>query len=573
VFRLIGPARARLARRRLSARPRVGPRRPAAGSGTHAAELADLITAWGVPDEARSRPRAERLLSGHLDLLGRSLRLEEIDWTGRPHSHLWTYHLHYFDYAVDLAWAHRRGAGPAAAGLVARLCGEWLERTPPFRGDGWDPYPTSVRLANWARARLLLGTALDPAVAAEMDRSIALQTEWVGANLEYHLLGNHLLKNIRALSWGGAYGAGDRGGHWRQRAYDLLLRQALDQFLTDGVHHERSSMYHAAALADVLEAFALLRPYGMPLPEGLAERLALGLQFAADMTRKDGTLHLFQDSVERAAPGIGYLRRAAASAGIAVDPPVGSEPGPGARVYPEGRYFMFLDADAGERLIVDGGAPGPAHQPGHAHCGALGFTLDFRDAPVVVDPGVHGYEGDRFRAYSRSTAAHSTVRIGGGEQSEMWATFRVARRARVRSAMAAADGARWLFQGECSPYHSPGAVHARRIQRVAPGEWRVTDRVDGADGARMESFLHLHPRFQVRPRDGGFIAEAADCRVGIEPFGWEEARVARGEETPPLGWYFPDFGRAEAAPVLVFTRAAGPGDSGYRLRCQDARAA
>ena len=35
--------------------------------------------------------------------------LATLDWGGSPVSPLWTYHLHYLDWAVDLAWARISG--------------------------------------------------------------------------------------------------------------------------------------------------------------------------------------------------------------------------------------------------------------------------------------------------------------------------------------------------------------------------------------------------------------------------------------------------------------------------------
>jgi uncharacterized heparinase superfamily protein len=90
--------------------------------------------------------------------------------------------------------------------------------------------------------------------------------------------------------------------------------------------------------------------------------------------------------------------------------------------------------DANERVVVDAGPPSATYNTAHAHCDLLSYELWLRGRPLFVDSGVHGYDGDKFREYARSTRAHNTVVFDGREQSEVWATFRMGARARVLKA-------------------------------------------------------------------------------------------------------------------------------------------
>mgnify|MGYP001118904895 CR=1 FL=1 len=47
----------------------------------------------------------------------------------------------------------------------------------------------------------------------------------------------------------------------------------------------------------------------------------------------------------------------------------------------------------------------------------------------LTDTGVYHYRESAERRYSRSTEAHNTIEIDGAEQSEVWKSFRVGRRA------------------------------------------------------------------------------------------------------------------------------------------------
>src|SRR5437868_5853801 len=109
------------------------------------------------------------------------------DWNGLGRARLWLYNLHYFD---DL-----RAQGAADRLQWHRdLIGRWLVENPPTTGNGWEPYPTSLRIVNWI-AWALAGNDLGAAAL----ESLAIQARVLSATLEFHLLGNHLLANAKAL--------------------------------------------------------------------------------------------------------------------------------------------------------------------------------------------------------------------------------------------------------------------------------------------------------------------------------------------------------------------------------------
>ena len=73
--------------------------------------------------------------------------LPDIGWQGDGKSALWRYNQHYFDWLGSAA----ARAAPAA---FAAMTEAWMAANPPAAGPGWDPYPTSLRIVNWAKAQL-----------------------------------------------------------------------------------------------------------------------------------------------------------------------------------------------------------------------------------------------------------------------------------------------------------------------------------------------------------------------------------------------------------------------------------
>ncbi len=513
--------------------------------------------------------RGHAVVEGRFAFLNHEETFGELDWSRRHVSHLWSYNLHYFDYALDLARAFGATGEERYVRRFEELALGWVRGTDPGRGDGWEPYAIPLRVVNWIYALLLLGDAVRPEARKELEGSLAAQLPFLERRLEYHILANHLQKNFKALAVGGLFFQGPAAERWLRKGERGSWRELFEQVLPDGAQYERSPMYHAIATADYLELISLFRQAGRPVPPEAAVRVEAMVDAMGILTRPDGSLHLFNDAANGIAPeraDVDALARAVLGRGV---------PSPeGLVALPDAGYWGVVDAAAGTRLLVDAGDPGPRYQPGHAHCDLLSFELDLAGRRFAVDAGVHGYDGDPYREYVRSTRAHNTVMIGDREQAEVWATFRMARRPRKITGRAVLDGAELRFEGSYRPYHHRRATHVRRIEGRA-GRWRVTDRVDGAPGARLKSFLHLHPDWTVERAGGRLLARTRDAVgaggsgaavVAIQPFGMDALRIVEGEMDPVQGWHCPEFGKALPSPALELTVERNDGrEAGWEI--------
>lgn len=545
---------------------------------TFRAVFANSFAHLNVPLEQYEK-RLVDLQSQRFTLLNRRLELAPLDWNRRYESHLWNYQLHYFNYAVWCARAFVERGDAAAMRGCQNLIESWLREARVGRSDGWDAYPVSLRVVNWIYAYALVAeTYPDQSFLARWRASIHQQLDFLSRHLEYHLLANHLLKNVKALLIGGLF-----FGHeaWLRKGEQLLWRELNEQVLRDGGHYERAPMYHAIALADGLECLALLKAADRQISneEAMTERLRAMAGFLEAMSYADGTLALFNDSAnsEEARPG----PILAAAQGI-----VGYRVGQHPAAFPQTGYYLWSSPDNQEKIIVDAGEPAIGYNMAHAHCDLLSYELRLGGRPFIVDTGVHGYGGDRFRHYCRSTWAHNTVAIFGGEQSEIWGTFRVARRAEFVRAQASGAEQQWAFAGAYRPSHNSQLLHERRIRREANGDWLIEDVIHSpyAGGHNAWSFIHLHPEVAVYERAGNSVVEChQEGRVVlIEPFGDApvqpralfERSAHESEYFPDLngqrvqsGWYFPDFGVAQTAMMLRFYYLVAPGQPfGYRIR-------
>jgi uncharacterized heparinase superfamily protein len=516
------------------------------------------IVEWPTATDAVAR--ADRVLEGEFRFLNHTEHLSDIDWRRRYNSHLWSYNLHYFDYAFDLACAWCATGDSRYCDRFVELALSWIDGTDPGRGDGWEPYAVSLRLVNWIYALLLFGDALGPFAHRRIETSLAAQAEFLSRRLELHILANHLQKNLKALALAGLYFEGTTAARWLRDGSRGVWRELMEQVLPDGVQYERSPMYHAIALSDFLEVALLERALDRAIPDDTLARLREMATCTPLLGRPDGTLHLFNDAANGIAPDRTWIMAMAGRLFGALPAPT-----PGPFELSDAGYYGWRSTDTSEALIVDCGEPGPSYQPAHAHCDILSFELDLGGRPIIVDSGVSGYDTDRLREYVRSTRAHNTVMVAGREQSEVWGTFRVARRARPGAVRQHGDSYTYRFEASCMPFWSGSVRHHRRIER-AGGGWIITDRIEGGAGDRIDSFIHIHPELTVSQDGSIYMLSDQELYARITVFGIDRVRVLRGESDPAQGWYCPEFGVSLPAATLQLTVDHNQGQEfGYRI--------
>jgi len=295
----------------------------------------------------------------------------------------------------------------------------WISGNPVGLGNGWDSYPTSLRIVNWIKWALS-GNRL----SSEISQNLAIQARYLRRRLEVHLLGNHLFANAKALVFAGLFFCGVEADRWLSKGLNILSREIPEQILPDGGHFERSPMYHAIILEDILDMVNILQTYGHRIPDGWLKKVDKMLYWLSGMNHPDGDIALLNDAAFGIAPKLAGLHAYAGCLGVETCK------------LPVSRYTHFVEtgyvrSQQGQAVAFFDVAPiGPDYLPGHAHADSLSFELSLFGQRVIVDSGTscYGLSGERLR--QRGTAAHNTVTINGENSSEVWGGFRVARRAK-----------------------------------------------------------------------------------------------------------------------------------------------
>lgn len=405
------------------------------------------------------------------------------DWNNESPSKLWVYNLHYFEDLLS-------NNAEAKRNFHLQLLSSWVHENPVGYGNGWEPYPTSLRIVNILKA-WLGGLELDQKLLS----SVFTQASFLTNDLERHLLGNHYFVNLKALLFAGVIFENIR---WLSIAEKGLLFEIPEQILEDGANFELSPMYHSLMLVDMLDMFNLSRAYPTQVSSEVASLLEdyipKMLMFMEAMAHPDGGVSLFNDSVDGIAPTKAKIETYAEKLGFEINPLDSSKP----RIIDNANSGYICATTAGHKLIFDASLVGPDYIPGHAHADTLSFEMSVGCERVFVNTGISEYGLTENRINQRKTRSHNTVEVDGKDSSEVWSSFRVANRAFIASRSAEiVDGYSVLMQAKHDGYKTRlgGCLHTRKILLSAK-HLTITDSLDGAFKSAKSRFF-IHPELVV----------------------------------------------------------------------------
>jgi uncharacterized heparinase superfamily protein len=448
---------------------------------------------------------------------------------------LWQFHFGYHDYLLALL-----SRDVAELDRAVRFALDWdaafALHLPGARRSAWHPYVLSIRIESWVR---LHGLAIAHGCPPNDPRLLALaggvehMTAVLLGNLEKGTMANHLLRNIKALVFAGLFLDSETGSSARRIGMRLLDRELREQILDDGCHFERSPMYHVSILNDVLDMAEAMLLAGSTVPESLSSSLLRMTDFLESMRHPDGEIPMFNDSTRSF-----FLRTdEVLSRGRALCAELEMESAAVATDSDPKRVSGLLIAETPRLwLVFDAGLVGPDYQPGHAHCDTLSFELSVDGLRFISDTGVFHYKESPERSYSRSTAAHSTVEIDGREQSEVWKSFRVGRRAKIRHMSRTEQDGVIILRGIHDGYtrFGSGLLHERAV--VVGADWIVVaDWLHGSGRHTWRSRVHFHPDVVVTKSDSELRLQDGGTSARVTAFGNDSVRVDETEMFPAFG--------------------------------------
>lgn len=486
-------------------------------------------------DQTDLRQRLTGLQRGEVKFLNRTVELEDeppslVDpFVGekRGFPRLWTLKLLSLEPASWIALASRDSEM-----VVVRTLLRWLEswlnhdvtsiRSQNCLRRYWTPYAVSRRISNLA----MLGGVLSSRRATNCEmlcEHLAKNVRFLSNHIEYDIDGNHLLENACALIIGGVILDDETVV---SRGVTILRSELPNQLLDDGMHFERSPMYHTILLYRITWSLDVLRRSGRTLPSDLVTHVKSMYGFLRKSAPGLANYPLLNDAVYREAVSRQSCLSIVENLLEITDAPDYHDS------TRQSGYFSF--ESGGLMGIIDGGRHCPDHLPAHAHNDLGNIVVWAGEVPVITDTGTYDYQPGERRQYARSVEAHNTVQVDDFDQSVTHGRFMMGPRPKPTTKPLDVDS----NQGITLHYHSPRFVgpysHERFVVPIVDGI-RIEDRVSAPEST-VTSRLHLSP--ETDPHLEGDTIEILlpnESTVDISVVGADSIDIIETEQYPEYG--------------------------------------
>jgi hypothetical protein len=516
-------------------------------------------------------------------------------WLPNRHQHL-----------VRLAQAYALTGRRACLEAIEEQLASWLIACPYGIGPNWSSaLEAAMRLLSWSMTWQLAGSAVQEDLRQRWLQSVFQHCEFVRGWFTLHASAGHRLIGeaaglfVAALTWP----CWREARAWAATAKAILEREVLAQNAPDGVSREQSLGVQLFVL-DLLQVTLLAgKANGQWFSADYESRIEAMLDFLASLMDAGGNVPAFGDGDDAPAtrlspaPDFSLARSLLATGAIvfkrgdfktkarALDDrtrwllgtPAGAQFDaldaektrlPLRQAFADGGYFIAgcaFDTPREIRLVVDAGPVGYRAAAAHGHADALSFTLSAGGREFLVDPGTCAFHAQAaWRRYFRGTAAHSTLRVDGLDQSIAGGRFRWLRKARAGCSLWLCSPEKDSFEGWHDGYmRLEDPVKHRRLIEIDKRARRVVieDTLEMDDEHDVELFFHFSERCVVDAAGGGFVArqEGVAVRIDLPCAEKSSVRLYRGSLAPRHGWRSPAFDvRIEAPTVVWQARLVGP---------------
>ena len=415
------------------------------------------------------------------DFMNLKHSIKKDGWDNKDMPLLWRYNLHYFD---DLNSHNIKNN----TRLYNYLLDDWIENNTDRSSIAWNSYSTSLRIINiikWA----INGNKINKNIII----SLKTQIIWLSKRIEWHLLGNHLFTNAKALLLGSLFFL-EKDEIIFKKSIRIINDQIKEQVLNDGAHFELSTMYHSIFLEDILDIINIshqfpekFKKHDINLWKETASKMMFWLK---NFTHSDGDIAFFNDSAFSIASKTDDLYKYMAS--LNINDIVNKQSEIKLNSFEDSGYISIKSNNID--LFIDVAKIGPDYLPAHAHADTLSFELSYQNYRVFVNSGTSSYENQsQKRNAQRSTAFHNTLSIDNQNSSDVWASFRVGRRAKPKNLEICED------EGSINISCSHDGYSYLKFKPIHTRKWRFENNILSISDHVSSNFYDCHANYILHP--------------------------------------------------------------------------
>lgn len=424
----------------------------------------------------------DNVLENKITFLNHEIKFTEsgIDWHSEElnqGTRLWKLNLNYHEFLFDIALKFNETKDRKYLGYIESTIVEWFKQNPlgtkGYGKDNWNSYAISLRIISWIKMYTLLGKEFSIEFQSFFIKLLWIQITFLSENLELDILGNHLIKNWKALIWGNYFFTTTKFN----KTIKIAEKYIYAQFSEEGMHEEHSPMYAGIVLEDLMEVF-LFEQKNQKL-EALIHKQFDNVRL---LSNKNQYL-FFNDSVNNNGIQFGQLNDLYLK--------IFRKKGNIDENHFDINGFIGFKTKM-EHIVFDCAKVVGGNQPGHVQCDALSFEYFWNGRKIFTNSGTYEYNSGKKRQFSRSSESHNVLKYGTFEQSEVWGSFRMARHAKVSYKVYHLESEKMDVEGKVLGYDfSKNITHRRRLIKEK-GFLTIKDELIANTNKKSQLFFHLH---------------------------------------------------------------------------------
>lgn len=393
---------------------------------------------------------------------------------------------------------------------LSELFNSWCEQNPFLWGISWtSAMEVAIRCINWMYAAAFLDAAGKYELASKFETGAANMADYVSKHYSrYSSSNNHAIVEACALGLAGfVYGRED----WATVARNVLGAEVPRQNHADGVNKEQCLHYQVFFMEAICLYMVACQRNGREVPNLWTPLLEKMCDYVQDCRIAEGTWLEFGDDDEGIIINLcgpkpdcceyvlqfmglllgggrwaeysepcETLRWLFSSEELISVSKKSFRETPACVTYPEGGVTIMRSKDGLAVLGMDHGPLGFGAIAAHGHADALSVQLFVDGECLIGDPGTCIYHCDLpLRNELRRTGSHSTVCVGGKDQSEMLGAFMWGKRANASLSVSDVTPEGGYVVKASHDGYAP-VMHTRKVSFDGDCSFVVTDTVAGA---------------------------------------------------------------------------------------------
>lgn len=530
---------------------------------------------WSQSVAEHCRRQAAEAIAGNISVLGQawstSDRLWNVDptsgyeWPSVPAHKLdyrhtsgadpkWVWEVNRLLFLIPVAFAVEAELvnRPEAEDFVLETITDWIASCPPGKGPQWS---ASIEVAMRSIAMTIATQSVEFTADAQLEvigRSIAEHAAWIKRfPSAYSSANNHRVAELAALlilhsSWSEILQDEEQIEFEREL---VDVSEAL--FALDGIGLEQSPTYSAFSLEFLSLALQCHSWTNEHSRRQLSEVVLRASKALSQFTNEDGSFILWGDNDEGRVVTVACPDEEYAKSIVRLATGKELQRSRGLITFADGGMSIIRHVENGHETTwsMDHGPLGFSDLAAHGHADVLSVTLRSAGADWIVDSGTYRYHGDkRWRTYFRSSRSHNAPQLNGLDSSVMTGDFNwhPGKRATGKLISSTSDGAAVEITAGHDGYERQGLGSVtRRLQRIAPGHYQITDSHDGDQ--KLSTAFIIHPECIVDRTDTGWRISRDYNPVRIEMTVRGHSAMHTESPEDESAWFSPAFGQKRAA--------------------------